>query len=62
MFFTCKTVWSRWMRRAAIWKESPTRRIGMPEDIAAAAAFLASEEAGWFTGQVMSPNGGGHMG
>jgi NAD(P)-dependent dehydrogenase (short-subunit alcohol dehydrogenase family) len=40
---------------------SPVRRMGTPDDIAAAAAFLASPEAGWFTGQVMSPNGGAHV-
>jgi 2-hydroxycyclohexanecarboxyl-CoA dehydrogenase len=42
-------------------EETPMRRLGLPEDIAAAAAFLVSDEAGFFTGQVMSPNGGGHM-
>jgi NAD(P)-dependent dehydrogenase (short-subunit alcohol dehydrogenase family) len=42
-------------------ERSPVRRIGAPDDVAAAAAFLASEEAGWFTGQVMSPNGGAHL-
>jgi len=46
-------------RRAA--EQAPIRRLGVPDDVAAAAAFLASEEAGWFTGQVMSPNGGGHV-
>jgi 3-oxoacyl-[acyl-carrier protein] reductase len=35
-----------------------TRRLGTPEDIAAAAAFLASDEAGWITGQVLSVDGG----
>ena len=35
-----------------------TRRLGAPEDIAAAAAFLASEEAGWITGQILSVDGG----
>jgi len=39
----------------------PARRIGQPEDIAAACAYLVSDEASFFTGQVMSPNGGGHM-
>lgn len=39
-------------------KRSPLRRIGKPEDIAAACAFLASDESSFFTGQVMSPNGG----
>ena len=39
----------------------PIRRMGTPEDIAAACAYLVSEEAGFFTGQVMSPNGGRHL-
>lgn len=34
------------------------RRLGRPEDIAAAAAFLVSDEAGWITGQVLSVDGG----
>ena len=37
---------------------SPVRRSGVPDDIAAACAYLVSEEASFFTGQVMSPNGG----
>ncbi|MFN4136602.1 MAG: SDR family NAD(P)-dependent oxidoreductase [Novosphingobium meiothermophilum] len=40
----------------------PMRRVGKPEDIAAAAAYLASEEAGYITGQVISTNGGRYMG
>ncbi|HUJ75201.1 MAG TPA: SDR family NAD(P)-dependent oxidoreductase [bacterium] len=36
----------------------PMRRIGQPEDIAAAVAYLCSEQAGYVTGQVISPNGG----
>lgn len=35
-----------------------TRRLGQPEDIAAAAAFLTSQEAGWITAQVLSVDGG----
>lgn len=36
----------------------PLRRIGRPEDIAATVAFLCSSDAEWYTGQVLSPNGG----
>lgn len=35
-----------------------TRRLGTPEDIAAMVAFLASDEAGFITGQVISVDGG----
>jgi 3-oxoacyl-[acyl-carrier protein] reductase len=35
-----------------------TRRLGTPEDIAAAAAFLTGAEAGWITGQIISVDGG----
>jgi NAD(P)-dependent dehydrogenase (short-subunit alcohol dehydrogenase family) len=34
------------------------RRIGKPEDIAAACAFLISEEASYITGQILGVNGG----
>jgi len=37
---------------------APVRRVGRPADIAAAALFLASEEAGYVTGEVMDVNGG----
>ena len=37
---------------------TPVRRIGKPEDIAAACAFLVSEEAGYVTGQILGVNGG----
>lgn len=44
--------------RAALAGETPLGRLGTPEDVAAAIAFLASEEGGFFTGQVLAPNGG----
>lgn len=39
-------------------RKTPVRRIGQPEDIAAAVAFLVSEEAGYITGQILGVNGG----
>jgi NAD(P)-dependent dehydrogenase (short-subunit alcohol dehydrogenase family) len=36
----------------------PVRRIGLPEDIAAACAYLVSDEAGYVTGQIIGVNGG----
>jgi len=36
----------------------PVGRPGRPEDIGAAVVFLASEEAGWLTGQTIGLNGG----
>ena len=39
----------------------PLRRLGQPDDVANAIAFLASEEARHITGQVLSVSGGGWM-
>jgi 2-hydroxycyclohexanecarboxyl-CoA dehydrogenase len=36
-------------------------RLGTPEDVAAACAFLCSEDAGYITGQVIGVNGGGYI-
>ena len=36
----------------------PLKRIGAPEDIADAVAFLASEHASYITGQVLQVDGG----
>jgi len=38
------------------------KRPGKPEDIAGACAYLASEEAGYVTGQTISVNGGRYLG
>lgn len=39
-------------------RQSPTGRIGQPEDAAHLVAFLASDEAAWITGQVIRSRGG----
>jgi 2-hydroxycyclohexanecarboxyl-CoA dehydrogenase len=39
-------------------QRTPVRRVGTPDDIAAACAFLISEEAGYITGQIIGVNGG----
>ena len=43
-------------------KMIPLARIGQPEDVANAVAFLASEEASYITGHVLNVNGGMLMG
>jgi 2-hydroxycyclohexanecarboxyl-CoA dehydrogenase len=39
----------------------PWKRIGEPEDIAGAVAFLLSDDAGFITGQTISVSGGMSM-
>lgn len=39
-------------------QEAPLCRLGVPEDIAEAVAFLVSDQAGFITGQVIASNGG----
>lgn len=43
---------------AALCEETPVGRLGEPEDVAAAVAFLASEAAEFITGQVLGTDGG----
>jgi 2-hydroxycyclohexanecarboxyl-CoA dehydrogenase len=45
----------------AIGARNPVKRIGQPNDMAAAVAFLASEDAGYITGHTLSVNGGRYM-
>jgi 3-oxoacyl-[acyl-carrier protein] reductase len=45
-------------QRAAILAKIPAGEMGAPEDIAAAAVYLASEEARYVTGQTLHVNGG----
>jgi NAD(P)-dependent dehydrogenase (short-subunit alcohol dehydrogenase family) len=46
----------------AIAAHTPLRRLGEPEDIAAAALFLASDAASWITGQTIVVDGGAMLG
>ena len=52
--------WDGWSqeRQAQVVGGLHTGRLGTPDDIANAALFLASEQAGWITGQVLSVDGG----
>jgi 3-oxoacyl-[acyl-carrier protein] reductase len=42
-------------------EETPLGRIGQPEDIATVAAFLASDESYWLTGQTIQASGGARL-
>jgi NAD(P)-dependent dehydrogenase (short-subunit alcohol dehydrogenase family) len=45
----------------AVAARTPVRRAGTPEDVAAACAFLCSDEAGYITGQLIGVNGGWYI-
>lgn len=47
--------------REAMLSQVPLRRAGTDQDVAGAVAFLASDEAGYVTGQVLNVNGGMYM-
>ena len=44
--------------KSSIARDIPLGRIGQPEDVAAVASFLCSEDAGYVSGQVIYVNGG----
>ena len=45
----------------AVAARTPVRRAGTPGDVAAACAFLCSDEAGYITGQAINVNGGWYL-
>ncbi len=53
-----KTDMTEGLDETALRKQIPAQRFGTPEEVAHAVAFLASREAGYITGNVISINGG----
>ncbi len=47
--------------KARMLEQIPLKRLGKPEDVAAAVRFLASEDAAYITGHVLDVNGGMYM-
>jgi 3-oxoacyl-[acyl-carrier protein] reductase len=47
--------------RQRILAQVPLKRMGSPEEVAAAVAFLAGEDAAYITGHVLNVNGGMYM-
>ena len=44
--------------REAMISQIPAKKLGTPEDVAAAVSFLAADESSYITGQVIHVNGG----
>lgn len=48
-------------QKQSIFKDIPANRLGKPEEIASVVAFLASDMAGYITGETINVNGGMYM-
>jgi 3-oxoacyl-[acyl-carrier protein] reductase len=48
-------------QRESLHAQIPLSRLGQPEDVAAAVAFLASNSAAYITGETLHVNGGMYM-
>ena len=53
-----RSLWANEATLAASVAMHPLGRIGEPDDVAAAAAFLVSDDASWITGQILGVDGG----
>ncbi len=59
---TAERIRTETWRRHVMIDGAPLRRVGTPQDVARAVRFLASDEAGFITGQVLAVDGGWAMG
>lgn len=59
---TAKRIRDESWRRQIFIDQCPLRRVGQPEDVAAAASFLLSDDAGFITGETLRVDGGWTLG